>query len=307
MKTIDPKKVSVSELHSYLLGVVAPRPIAFASTVDKEGRVNLSPFSFFNVFGSNPPIMIFSPSRRVRDDTVKHTLENVLEHDEVVINIVNYTMVEQASLASTEYEKGVNEFMKAGFTEEKSMIVKPPRVAESPASFECKVRQVIPTGEEGGAGNLVICEVLLAHIREDILDEAGKVDPRLLDVVGRMGGDWYCRANGDALFTLPKPSREKGVGFDQLPVSIRNSTILTGNHLARLANVSSIPESATISRYQEEELIQNTLRKYANDPKTLVLEMHQLAKEFLEAGEIDKAWAALLLIEETHTLTHTRK
>lgn len=298
MKIINPKEVSVEALHAYLLGAVAPRPIAFASTVDKEGRINLSPFSFFNVFGSNPPIMIFSPSRRVRDNTVKHTLENILKHDEVVINIVNYKMVEQASLASTEYEKGVNEFVKAGFTEEKSIMVKPPRVAESPASFECKVKQVIPTGEEGGAGNLIICEVLLAHISEDILDESGKIDPHLLDVVGRMGGDWYCRANGEALFALPKPSREKGIGFDQLPESIRNSKVLTGNHLARLANVSFIPDRETLGRYQHEESIQNLQRKYANDQETLERERHKLAKEFLEIGETEKAWAALLLSNE---------
>lgn len=297
MKIINPKEVSVEALHAYLLGAVAPRPIAFASTVDKEGRINLSPFSFFNVFGSNPPIMIFSPSRRVRDNTVKHTLENILKHDEVVINIVNYKMVEQASLASTEYEKGVNEFVKAGFTEEKSIMVKPPRVAESPASFECKVKQVIPTGEEGGAGNLIICEVLLVHISEDILDASGKVDPHLLDVVGRMGGDWYCRANGEALFTLSKPSRE-GIGFDQLPKSIRNSRVLTGNYLARLASVSSIPEKEIISKYQLEESIQNAQRKYANDQEMFETEIHKLAKEFLEAGETEKAWAALLLINE---------
>lgn len=300
MKTINPKEVSVGELHSYLLGVIAPRPIAFAATVDKEGRVNLSPFSFFNIFGSNPPILLFSPSRSVRDKTIKHTLANVLEHDEVVINMINYKMVEQASLASTAYEKGVNEFVKAGFTEEKSVMVKPPRVAESPASFECKVKQVIVTGEEGGAGNLVICEVLLAHFSEEILDVSGKVDPHRLDVVGRMGGDWYCRASGDALFTLPKPSREKGIGFDNLPESVRKSKILTGNHLARLANVPVIPDKEIINRYQQEESIDSQYKKFANDPDKLAWHMHTLAREFIEAGETEKAWAALLLTDQQH-------
>lgn len=297
MKTINPKEVSVAELHSYLLGVIAPRPIAFASTVDKEGRVNLSPFSFFNIFGSNPPILIFSPSRSVRDNSLKNTLENVLEHDEVVINIVNYRMVEQASLASTAYERGVNEFVKAGFTEAKSVMVKPPRVAESPASFECKVKQVIATGEEGGAGNLVICKVVLAHFSEEILDASGKVDPHKLDVVGRMGGDWYCRAHGDALFTLPKPSRLQGIGFDSLPEHIRKSKVLTGNHLARLANVSVLPDKAMVSQYQQEAHIDGLYKKFANDPEKLSLHMHTLAKAFLEAGETEKAWAALLLTE----------
>lgn len=304
MKTIRPKEVSVAEFHSYLLGVVAPRPIAFASTVDKEGHVNLSPFSFFNAFGSNPPILIFSPARRVRDNTIKHTLENVLEHDEVVINIVNYSMVEQMSLASTEYEKGVNEFVKAGFTEGKSEMVKPPRVAEAPASFECKVKQVIQTGQKGGAGNLIICEVLLAHISEDILDKAGKVDPKLLDVVGRMGGDWYCRAQGDALFKLPKPAREAGIGIDQLPASVRNSKVLTGNNLARLANVPLIPDRKTLGSFQEENTIQRVRKAFARDPEALELEMHKLAKTYLEAGKTELAWFTLLWISEPNNIVN---
>jgi len=194
-KRIDPKEVTTGVLHSYLLGAIAPRPIAFASTIDKEGKVNLSPFSFFNVFGANPPILIFSPARRGRDNTVKHSYENVLEVPEVTINIVDYAMVQQMSLASTEYPKGVNEFVKAGLTEIASEKVKPPRVADAPASFECKVLQVIPTGIEGGAGNLIICEVVLVHIANRVLDGNGKIDPFKLDAVARMGGDWYCRAN----------------------------------------------------------------------------------------------------------------
>lgn len=297
MKTINPKEVSVAEFHSYLLGVVAPRPVAFASTVDKGGHVNLSPFSFFNAFGSNPPILIFSPSRRVRDNTIKHTLENVLEHDEVVVNIVNYNMVEQVSLASTEYDKGINEFIKAGFTEVKSVIVKPPRVMEAPASFECKVKQVIQTGQEGGAGNLIICEVLLMHISEEILDKDSKVDPHLLDVVGRMGGDWYCRANGEALFTLPKPAGEKGIGMDQLPEEIRKSKVLTGNNLARLASVPVLPDKEMLTLYEEKETLQElqTSKGIGGDIESQELEKHKLAKHLLEKGKTEQAWAVLLL------------
>ncbi|MCE2731840.1 MAG: flavin reductase family protein [Flammeovirgaceae bacterium] len=240
-KRIDPKEVTTGVLHSYLLGAIAPRPIAFASTIDKEGKVNLSPFSFFNVFGANPPILIFSPARRGRDNTVKHSYENVLEVPEVTINIVDYAMVQQMSLASTEYPKGVNEFVKAGLTEIASEKVKPPRVADAPASFECKVLQVIPTGIEGGAGNLIICEVVLVHIANRVLDGNGKIDPFKLDAVARMGGDWYCRANGDALFTVPKPLEKIGIGIDQLPDEIRLSKVLTGNELAMLANIEGLP------------------------------------------------------------------
>ncbi len=246
-KRIDPKEVSSGVLHSYLLGAIAPRPIAFASTIDKEGKVNLSPFSFFNVFGANPPILIFSPARRGRDNTVKHSYENVLEVPEVTINIVDYAMVQQMSLASTEYPKGVNEFVKAGLTEIPSEKVKPPRVANTPASFECKVLQVIPTGIEGGAGNLIICEVVLVHIAERVLDSNGKVDPFKLDAVARMGGDWYCRANGNALFTVPKPLEKIGIGIDQLPDEIRLSKVLTGNELAMLANIEALPSAKHFS------------------------------------------------------------
>jgi flavin reductase (DIM6/NTAB) family NADH-FMN oxidoreductase RutF len=246
-KRIDPKEVSTGVLHSYLLGAIAPRPIAFASTIDKEGKVNLSPFSFFNVFGANPPILIFSPARRGRDNTTKHSYENVLEVPEVTINIVDYAMVQQMSLASTEYAKGVNEFVKAGLTEVKSDKVKPPRVAEAPASFECKVLQVIPTGIEGGAGNLIICEVVLVHIADRVLDANGKIDPFKLDAVARMGGDWYCRANGNALFTVPKPLEKIGIGIDMLPNEIKLSKVLTGNELAMLANIETLPETKTFS------------------------------------------------------------
>ena len=276
--TLDPKETPTLQLHAYLQGAIAPRPIAFASTVDKNGIVNLSPFSFFNLFSTKPPILIFSPARRVRDNTVKHTLENVSEVPEVVINIVNYNMVEQTSLASCEYPKGVNEFVKSGFTELKSIKVKPPRVAESPASFECKVNQVISLGDEGGAGSLIVCEILLAHFHESILDPSKNIDPHKLDAVARMGGDFYCRAHGDNIFTVPKPNTKLGIGFDQLPEKVRNSKILSGNDLARLANVEKLPgsESAVIVNSKDEE------------------SRHLLTKKLLAEGKVEEAWRVLL-------------
>jgi len=291
IKTISPKDVSVADFHSYFLSAVAPRPIAFASTIDKDGNINLSPFSFFNAFGANPPILIFSPARRVRDNTTKHTLENVKEVGEVVINIVNYAMVEQTSLASTEYDKGVNEFVKAGFTQVTSTLVKPPRVGESPVAFECKVLQIIETGTGGGAGNLIICEVVLAHIKEDILDEKGKIDTRKIDLVGRMGGEWYCRANGDALFEIPKPLLTKGIGIDQLPSFIKNSSVLTGNNLGRLANVEQLPSDDEIQNFDDVDTkhIMNTVS--ASDLQNA---LHKHAQKLLEQGKIREAWLTLM-------------
>ncbi|MCS6794818.1 MAG: flavin reductase family protein [Raineya sp.] len=291
IKTIAPKEVSVSEFHNILLSAVAPRPIAFASTIDSLGNINLSPFSFFNAFGANPPILIFSPARRVRDNTTKHTLENIREVPEVVINVVNFAMVEQTSLASTEYDKGVNEFIKAGFTQVPSVLIRPPRVGESPVAFECKVLQIIETGSEGGAGNLVICEVILAHIKEEILDEKGKIDTRKIDLVGRMGGEWYCRANGEALFEIPKPLTTKGIGFDQLPEKIRNSSVLTGNNLGRLANVEKLPSAEEIQAYQDEKL-QNLQQSFSGEE--LLLHTHKYAQELLQAGKTYEAWLVLL-------------
>ncbi|MEQ9022042.1 MAG: flavin reductase family protein, partial [Pseudomonadales bacterium] len=247
--TIDPKEIPVPQLHGHLLGAVAPRPIAFASTVDKDGNVNLSPFSFFNVFSANPPVMIFSPARRGRDNTTKHTLENVKEHAEVVVNIVSYAMVQQMSLSSTEYAKGVNEFTKAGFTEVKSERVKPPRVKEAPVSFECKVIEVKSLGEQGGAGQLVICEVLLMHIADRVLGEDGKIDPNKIDLVSRMGGNWYARASGDAIFEVAKPLTTMGIGVDQIPDQIRTSTVLTGNHLGMLGNVEALPTEEEVNDF----------------------------------------------------------
>lgn len=276
MVTINPKETPIPKMHGLLLDAVAPRPIAFASTIDKAGKINLSPFSFFNVFSANPPILIFSPARRGRDKTTKHTLENVLEVPEVVINIVNYSMVHQVSLASVEFPKGVNEFIKAGFAEEKSFMVKPPRVKESPVSFECKVNQVVPLGSEGGAGNLVICEVLLMHIQEDILDGEGRIDPQKLDAVARMGRDFYCRANADNIFIVPKPGEKLKIGIDQLPNSIRESKLFLRKDLAVLANVERLPFEGAAPISLADELLQ------------------ALAKERLEAGDTAGAWNILL-------------
>lgn len=238
---IIPGEIKTGELHAYLLGAIAPRPICFASTVDEEGQPNLSPFSFFNLFGSNPATLIFSPSRRVRDNTIKHTLENIYATKQVVINVVNYAMVQQASLSSCEFPKGTSEFEKAGFTPLASDFVKPFRVKESPVQLECIVKQVIETGNQGGAGNLVICEPVVVHINDDILDANGKIDPQLIDLVARMGADYYCRASGNAVFEVAKPNLKLGIGVDALPWGIRNSAILTGNNLGQLGNVHEFP------------------------------------------------------------------
>jgi flavin reductase (DIM6/NTAB) family NADH-FMN oxidoreductase RutF len=281
MLTINPKEVSVAELHGYLQSAIAPRPIAFASTVDKEGNVNLSPFSFFNVFGTNPPTLIFSPNRRVRDGSQKHTLENVLEHDEVVINMVSYDMVDQMSLASCEYERGVNEFDKAGFTQEASVLVKPPRVKESKASFECKVKQVVQMSEEGGSPNLVICEIVLAHFSEDILDASGKIDQTKTDWVARLGGDWYVRASGDALFKVAKPNLQKGIGVDAIPDFIKNDERFSGNDLGKLGNIEKLPTQEEIDAFAS---------VHAN------ADLKALAKDLLEKNQVKEAWMSLLSI-----------
>lgn len=287
MLTLDFKELPVPAKQSYLQGVVAPRPIAFASTVDAAGNVNLSPFSFFNMFSFNPPIVVFSPSRRGRDNTVKHTYENILEVPEVVINIVNYSMVQQTSLASTEYPKGVNEFIKSGLTPVPSVRVKPPRVAESPAALECIVKQVIPLGDQGGAGNLVICEVLLGHFKEEILDEEKHVDPFKLDAVARMGGDWYCHAQGDAVFKVPKPLQRLGIGVDNIPEEIRRSNVLTGNDLGILGNVERLPSAEEVQEFRKNKFIQSVREEGA-------VGVHMLAQELLRKGEVEEAWKVLL-------------
>ncbi|MGO3184011.1 MAG: flavin reductase family protein [Aequorivita sp.] len=288
MISIEPKELSTAKLHGYLLGAVSPRPICFASTIDPEGKVNLSPFSFFNVFSAKPPILVFSPARRGRDNTTKHTYENVLKVPEVVINVVSYSMVHQVSLSSTEYDKGVNEFTKAGFTEAPSEIVKPPRVAEAPVQLECKVNKVISLGKEGGAGNLVICEVVKLHIKEDILDENGAIDPHKIDTVSRLGGNWYSRAK-PGLFEVPKPLRTLGVGIDMLPEEIRNSNVLTGNDLGMLGNVENFPNSEEIDTFINTS---EEFKKIVTSNNSEVI--HKKAQEFLCEGKVTEAWKVLL-------------
>lgn len=282
--TLDPMDLTQRERHGYLLSAVAPRPIAFASTIDKEGCVNLSPFSFFNVFSSNPPIMIFSPARKGTDNTTKDTHHNVLDVPEVVINIVNYPIVEQMSLSSTAYAKGVNEFIKSGLTEIPSDLVAPPRVAESPVAFECKVDDVIALGDQGGAGNLVICRVVKMHIDTSVLDDDKQIDTEKMDLVARMGGMWYTKASGNALFQIPKPLRDKGIGVDALPEHARNSKILTGNDLGRLGNISALPDDNAIRKAKEK------LANESNADKALVhLQVHTL----LDDGKTDEALTLL--------------
>lgn len=286
IKTIDPSQVSQPELHSIMLTAVAPRPICFASTVDKEGNVNLSPFSFFNVFSSNPPVMIFSPSRSGRDNSLKHTHENIVEVPEVTINIVNHDMVEQMSLSSTAYDKGVNEFVKAGFTQVPSEKVKPPRVGEAPVSFECTVMEVIELAQTPGAGNLIIVKVELIHVNEAYFTD-GILDTEKLDLVGRMGGNWYIRAIKESLFEVPKPLRTHGIGVDALPKGIRESKVLTGNNLGRLGNLEGVPSTKEIKAVIEKEGLQNASKT----------ELHTLAKQLLEEGDTEKAMAYLLFGE----------
>lgn len=295
MLSFVPGDISTSKLHAYMLSSIAPRPICFASTVDKEGNVNLSPFSFFNAFGSNPSTLIFSPARRVRDNTIKHTLENVYETMEVCINVVNYDMVWQMSLASTEYEKGVNEFKKAGFTELPSELIRAPRVKESPVQFECKVRQVIETGDQGGAGNLIVCEILKMHISEAVLDGEGHIDQNKIQLVARLGGDWYAKAFGDALFEIEKPTRNKGIGVDQIPESVRLSNVLTGNNLGQLGNIETLPTENEIRHFIETSgPYKNLIVRFGIDPESLEYERHLLAKEYLLLGDVKSAWMTLL-------------
>jgi flavin reductase (DIM6/NTAB) family NADH-FMN oxidoreductase RutF len=285
MKVI-PGQIKTGELHALMLGAVAPRPIAFASTINSKGVMNLSPFSFFNAFGSKPPILVFSPARRVRDNTIKHTLENIYENKEVVINTVSYAMVQQTSLASCEYPKEVSEFVKAGFTPVPSDRVKPFRVKESPVQFECKVLNVIETGSEGGAGNLVICEILVMHIHDEVLDETGKINPHKIDLVARMGGDYYCRASGNAVFTVPKPNLKLGIGFDQLPDFILNSPVLTGNDLGLLANLESLPTREEINAFKSDPENASLL---ADDSMR-----HHHARKLLAEGKAAQAMKLLL-------------
>ena len=287
IKSINPKEIPIPELHGLLLGAISPRPIAFASTVDNNGNVNLSPFSFFNVFSANPPIMIFSPARRVRGNTTKHTLDNAIATKEVVINVVNYAMVQQMSLSSSEYAQGVNEFEKAGFTEIASETVNPPRVKESPVSFECKVIEIKALGTEGGAGNLVICEVTKIHLDTAILDPQGKIDPNKIDTVARMGGNWYSRASGSSIFEIPKPISSVGIGIDIIPASIRNSSILTGNELGILGTIECLP-------LKNQEIVLEEVDEIISSSTKVEERLHQLAKGYIAKNEVGVAWQILL-------------
>jgi flavin reductase (DIM6/NTAB) family NADH-FMN oxidoreductase RutF len=288
MLSITPNQVSPGKLQGYLQSAVAPRPIAFASTMDKNGKPNLSPFSFFNVFSSNPPILVFSPARRVRDNTIKHTLQNCQETLEVVINVVNYDIVQQMSLSSTEYADGVNEFLKSGLTPIVSHIVKPFRVAESPIQMECKVDQIIALGTEGGAGNLVICEVVKIHIHEDVLDQDGHIDQYKIDLVSRLGGSWYSRSN-QGLFQIPKPLSTLGIGVDAIPDLVKKSTIFDGNDLGKLGNVDSLPTSEEINIFVQENFAVKGVLSSDDQQK-----IQQKAKEYLNNNDALSAWKVLL-------------
>lgn len=276
------------KLQGYLQSAIAPRPIAFASTMDKKGKPNLSPFSFFNIFSSNPPILVFSPARRVRDNSIKHTLINCQDTKQVVINVVNFDIVQQMSLSSTEYADGVNEFTKSGLTAIPSEIVKPYRVAESPVQFECKVNEIIALGTEGGAGNMIICEVVKIHINEEVLDENGIIDPMKIDLVSRLGGNWYSRAN-QGLFEVEKPLATLGIGVDAIPNFVKESTIFNGNDLGKLGNVEALPTEEEITIFVKQNFEIKAVLSADDEVKK-----HQLAKEYLDKNEVLTAWKVLL-------------
>ena len=288
MISLDPKDLSTGVLHGYLLSAIAPRPIAFASTIDADGNPNLSPFSFFNVFSANPPILIFSPARRVRDNTTKHTLHHVEAVKEVVINVVNYDIVHQMSLTSTEYPEGVNEFEKAGLTMVPSDEVKPFRVAESPVQFECKVNEIVHLGTEGGAGNLVICEVVKLHISADVLNKDNSINQEALDLVARAGGSYYSRAK-KGFFEIPKPLKTMGIGVDGMPKHVKNSMILTGNNLGMLANVEKLPKKDEVNQF-----IENISERYPDIKTASHRDKHKLAQNYLSYGDVESAWKLLL-------------
>lgn len=288
MKSFEPKDISIKQLHSYLLSSIAPRPIAFASTIDAEGNPNLSPFSFFNVFSANPPILIFSPARRVKDNTTKHTLHNVEAVKEVVINMVNYDMVHQMSLSSTEYPADINEFTKSGFTMLDSHNIRPFRVGESPVQLECKVNQIIKLGNEGGAGNLIICEVVKMHISQQILNDDKSINQEKLDLVSRAGGSYYSRAKS-GFFEIPKPLSALGIGVDSLPEHVKNSMILTGNDLGMLGNVEALPSNKEIDNF-----IKEISERYPNIKEATHREKHKIAQNYLSFGDVESAMKLLL-------------
>ena len=295
MLTLKTADLSPVEIQGYLNYAVAPRPVCFASTVDREGNINLSPFSYFNIFSVNPPVCIFSPSRRVRDNTTKHTLENIKEVPECVINIVSYEMVQQVSLASVEYKKGINEFVKCGLTMLPSQLVKPPRVAEAKVQLECVVKDVIVLGDGPGAGNLVIAEIKLIHIDEAILDADGKIDQAKIDLVARLGGDWYCRVTADNLFKVAKPNKNIGIGVDAIPLAIRNSKILTGNNLGQLGNVEALPSDEEVEAFSQTDEMKELLDATIGDSHTRTMHQHLKAKHLLDDGRVTDAWKVLLM------------
>ena len=293
MKSINPKEIEIPKLHRYLLGSVGPRPIAFASTIDSKGNINLAPFSFFNVFSANPPIMIFSPARSGRTNESKDTYNNVKEVPEVVINVVTHEMVHQMSLASSPYDSDVSEFEKAGFTSLASDMITPPRVKESPVQFECKVNEVIELGDQGGAGNLIICEVLRIHVKESLLDQNEMIDQHKIDLVSRMGGNWYCRADKNSMFEIQKPITTCGIGFDALPEDIRNSSILSGNDLGQLAGIEQLPNETDVNEYKLLELSELFL-SLEEDAVQLEIEIHKRAQDLLKRNLLEEAWLTLL-------------
>jgi flavin reductase (DIM6/NTAB) family NADH-FMN oxidoreductase RutF len=288
---LDLHTLTAVQRQNFLQHSIAPRPICFASTINQSGNVNLSPFSFFNLFSTTPPIVIFSPSRRVRDNTTKHTLENVLVVPEVVINVVDEDMIQQVSLSSCDYPRNTNEFMKAGFTEEPATLVKPPMVKESKIKMECRVLEIKPLGKEGGAGSLVICEVLRMHIKEEVLDNNGMIDQTKMNLVARLGGDWYSKTGTASLFKVAKPNIHLGMGIDSLPPAIKNSRYLTGNHLGQLANVEELP--AVDPAFHDDKL-KNIFQYYSINPEEMEKELHQYAKELLDTGKVTEAWQVLL-------------
>jgi flavin reductase (DIM6/NTAB) family NADH-FMN oxidoreductase RutF len=294
MITLNPEEISLKNLQRTLQFAIGPRPIALVSSVNSEGDVNLSPFSFYNIFSSNPPILIFSPARRGRDGSTKNTLDNVLSVPEVVIHSVSAEMVHQTSLSSTEYDSGINEFIKAGFESIASDIVQPPRIKSAPIAMECHVKEVRALGDGPGAGNLVICEIHKIHIQEKVLDENGKLDQDKLNLVGRLGGDWYVNASGEALFEVEKPVKNKGIGVDAIPKSIRNSTVLTGNNLGQLGNIQILPQEADVIAFLNHHRIESIFNETSDAFERREL-IHLYAKELLELGKVEKAWKALLI------------
>ena len=293
MLTIDPKDTPIPKLHGYLTAGVGPRPIAFASTIDENGVPNLAPFSFFNVFGANPPILIFSPARSGKTTQTKDSHENVKQISECVINVVTYEILEQMNLCSSPYDKDVNEFTKSGLTPIKSDVVKPFRVKESPVQMECKVLQIIETGEGGAAGNLIICEVVKMHISEAILNEDQSIDPKKLDLIGRLGGDWFCRPNESSMFKIHRHARELVIGYDAIPEDIRNSTVLSGNDLGKLGGVLELPDETEVNEYKLMEL-SDLFISLEDKPAELEIKLHQLAKEHIERDELEVAWKIVL-------------